>query len=208
MKPHDPGTSQRVKLYPKPPDFVPVPDFPQGHRYEGRRRCQKWSARNNRQCLGHAMRGKTFCYTHGGATPVGIAAPSWKHGGYSKYLPSRLVDHYTAAAKDPDLLSLVGEIALWKSRIYDLLSRVDTGEAGFYWQQAQAAHSELVKALQRKHNEAVADSLSSLNRILARGVSDYAAWSEIRGGLLTLQRLEESEQTDPDFAPEIGRAHD
>lgn len=68
------------------------------------------------------MIGKTVCYHHGGRTPSGIAAPSFKTGRYSKHLPTRLLATYEDAKRDPNLLVLQDELALVDARISFLLS--------------------------------------------------------------------------------------
>ena len=47
---------------------------------------------------------------HGGKSLKGVAAPSFRHGRYSKYLPPALAARYKRACNDPELLSLRSEI--------------------------------------------------------------------------------------------------
>src|SRR4051812_32142589 len=105
-----------------------------------------------REC-GARMRGGTPCHLapmpngrcrmHGGATPRGPALPQFKHGRYSRSLPTRLAAQYEAAQSDPVLMELRDEIALNDARLADLLGRVDTGESGSLWGAAAKAHAAL-----------------------------------------------------------------
>lgn len=74
------------------------------------------------------MIGKTVCYHHGGKTPSGIAAPSFRTGRYSKHLPTRLLATYEDAKRDPNLLVLQDELALVDARISFLLSNPNQSE--------------------------------------------------------------------------------
>lgn len=61
------------------------------------------------------------CRVHGGATPVGLAHPSTKHGFYSQFLPRGLAQCFEASVDDPDKYKLTNEIALADTRVMDLL---------------------------------------------------------------------------------------
>src|SRR5215813_8022692 len=94
--------------------------------------CSAHSKRSHEQCKRPATPGRHVCHIHGGKTPAGIAAPRFKHGRYSKYLPTRMLPSYRKALQDQSL-TIFGEIALLQARIDDLLQRVDTGESGKLW---------------------------------------------------------------------------
>jgi hypothetical protein len=62
------------------------------------------------------------CKFHGGKTPVGSAAPGFKHGRYSKVLPTVMAEHYQRAKDDHQWMSLREEIALVDARIGEVLA--------------------------------------------------------------------------------------
>lgn len=84
--------------------------------------CKAKSKRSGQQCQRHAMIGKTVCHMHGGKTRGGMASPVLKHGRYSKFLPTHLMERYQESLNDSDLLSLREEIALIDARLSELLA--------------------------------------------------------------------------------------
>lgn len=134
------------------------------------------------------------CRLHGGKTPKGIAAGSFKHGRHSKDLPARLAQSYQEALQDPNLMALRDDIALIETRLYDLLKRVDSGESGKLWRDSQSAYKDLVKALRAQDTKEINNALFELDLLLQKGVSDYAAWDEVSKTLEQRKRLIESER--------------
>ncbi len=100
--------------------------------------------RKGEQCRKPAVPGRTVCHYHGGKTPVGAAAPAFKHGRYSKYLPKRWLERYEAALANPDLLALKDEIALIDLRIADLVEGATTPE------KQAAVWPDLLAAIERR----------------------------------------------------------
>lgn len=177
------------KRYPKPKNFKPVKNFPKGHRHYGKLRCQAWNPNQGRQCLALAKvsDGKDKCTKHGGRSRSGIASPSFKTGRYSKQLPVRMLEQFEEMRADPELLNLRDDIALVEARIADLLTRVDTFEAGTWWKRARKAYDDLIVQMRQGNNDAVAACLNDLNRFIGAGGQDYAVWDEI-------MRLEEQKR--------------
>jgi hypothetical protein len=118
----------------------------------------------------------------------------FKHGKYSRFLPSRLFATYQDAAHDPQLLELRRDIALTDARIVDLLQRVDTGESGAIWRQAQAAMAQFRRAQAQGDVEAMPRALGQVDRLLTQGHADYAAWDEVLALIEQRRKLVESEQ--------------
>lgn len=156
--------------------------------------CTAKSKRTGKQCQQNAMNGSTKCYHHGGKSPKGIASPHHKTGRYSKYLPGRLLDRYHEAAQDPELLNLREEIALLDARLSDLLTRVDTGEAGKAWHDAQGAQRKVAIAVKTGNTDKLLTGLDELEAALGAGVGDYQAWAEIQSILDQRRKLAESER--------------
>jgi len=124
---------------------------------------------------------------------VGIASPTFRHGRYSKHLPSRLAAKYAEALSDPELLALRDEIALTGTRLAELLERLDSGLALQCWKDAQAAHSELLAAIRAKNSGALQTALIALGNALDAGAGDYAVWREIGEMAEQRRKLVESE---------------
>ena len=61
------------------------------------------------------------CRMHGGKSLSGAAVNTFKHGRYSKHLPTRLAARYQEALADQEILSLHEDIALLDLRIWELL---------------------------------------------------------------------------------------
>src|SRR5262245_14503330 len=111
----------------------------------GSMQCTAKSKRSQQQCQKAVTPGRQVCHIHGGKTPAGIASASFKHGRYSKYLPTRMLASYNQALRDQSL-TLFGEVALLQARIDDLLPRVDTGESGKRWQELRTLSKALLWA--------------------------------------------------------------
>ena len=88
---------------------------------EIKRQCTATSKRSGERCRKPAMKGRTVCRAHGGATPRGIASPHFRHGRWSKDLPAQLAVRYDEALSDPELLSLRDEVALVDAQISTVL---------------------------------------------------------------------------------------
>ena len=157
-------------------------------------KCTAKAKSTQKRCTRWAMKGTTVCYVHGGPTPRGIASPNFKTGRYTKEIPDRLVEKYQESISDPDLLALSAEISLVDARLSDLLSRVDTGESGALWKQAQAAFIDFRSANAAGDQDKMTSALSELNRILNLGVDDYKAWREVGDVIEQRRKLVESER--------------
>lgn len=134
--------------------------------------------KNGEPCKAYAMRNGR-CRKHGGNAPQGIASPSFVHGRYSKYIPTRMAARYEEALHDQELLSLREEIGLLDSRISDVLLRVDTGEAGAAWEQAKSRYGELMASIEKADPMRMKIALNQLGMAINKGENDYLAWNEV-----------------------------
>ena len=132
---------------------------------------------------------------HGGKSLAGAANGNFKHGRYSKYLPTRLLEQYEVSRNlDDELLKLAEQIALLDTRIADLLLRTDSGESGQLWRDTQKAYQQMRIAMDKGDRDKVTNALADLEVLLERGHSDYQAWDEIQRVMELRRRLVESEQ--------------
>ena len=158
---------------------------------------------NTQQCGADTKTGKPCeatampngrCRRHGGKSLSGIAHPNYQGKGKSKYLPERMRGTYEAALDDPELLVLRNDIAIIDARLYDLLQRVDTGESGKLWRDAQAAYFNLLEAMRAQDVAGINSAVSRMGRCLDKGVDDYTAWDEVTKAIQQRKGLAESER--------------
>ena len=158
---------------------------------------------NTQQCGADTKTGKPCeatampngrCRRHGGKSLSGIAHPNYQGKGKSKYLPERMRGTYEAALDDPELLVLRNDIAIIDARLYDLLQRVDTGESGKLWRDAQTAYFDLLEAMRAQDVKLINSAVSKMGRCLDNGVDDYTAWDEVTKAIQQRKGLAESER--------------
>jgi len=113
---------------------------------------------------------------------------------YSKLLPIRVLFRYEQAMKDAERLALNDEIALIDARLGDVLSRVDTAEAGTHWVKAREACISLVESSRSQDAEGIAKAIAKLEHHIGVGVNDYAAWREVSQLVTERRKLVESER--------------
>jgi predicted transcriptional regulator len=134
------------------------------------------------------------CRMHGGKHPGGMATKAFKTGRYSKYLPQRLLERYTEASTDAELLALREEVALVDARLADLLSRVDTGESGALWGALNKAWADVEVARDTDDGLGLTLALALVSQYIKRGQADYAAWQSIGHVIEQRRKLVESER--------------
>jgi hypothetical protein len=125
-----------------------------------------------RFCCKEPTKSHHRCELHGGATPIGIAHPSFKHGRRSRYLPRPLLDRYQdAAANAREVRQLDDEIFLLDARITELCERLTTGERGSLWDDL---HDIVSDAQAGKPID-----VDALAQLVARGRETEMLWREI-----------------------------
>ena len=136
------------------------------------------------------------CRMHGGASLSGQASPSFKHGRYSKYLPTHLSNRYKEAMKDPELTQLRDEIAIVTMHIQDRMQKFHAGESAEQW----AVLRSLLDDLDKAHIElddtvsSEAKRVASLLRITVRqGIRTYKQYEALQPMIEQRRRLVESE---------------
>lgn len=157
-------------------------------------RCTAIAKGTGEQCKKDAVQGSTKCHMHGGKTPRGMASPHYKHGRYSKDLPSRLADKYQEARSDSELLALRDDIALVDARLRELVGRIDTGEADSLWRWLEEAVDDLLIARRSKDQAGIAAAVNDIVQAVEKGSSERKTWAEIFDLLERRKRLVESER--------------
>ena len=134
------------------------------------------------------------CSKHGGKSLVGPAAPGFRHGRYSKLLPTGLAARYTEAQTDSELLALRDEIALIDARTADVLQRLGRGESSATWDTLQKAARGLRRAVAANDRAETIVHVAALQIVLEGAGADVAAWREVLGLVNQRRVLVESER--------------
>lgn len=166
----------------------------------GQKNAKGWTICGAKTRAGHpcqvtALMENGRCRVHGGATPKGIASPSFKTGKHSKYvLPPRYRARYDAALQDSDYLKLQNEIAVLDARIGALLEAVDTRDVGALYKQLQDSAQDMEMALRIGDTEMVARRWLALKKVINEGVEDSKVWDEIRASIQDRRALVATER--------------
>jgi len=147
-----------------------------------------------RACRRSVVREGARCKFHGGASLKGAAAPSFTHGRYSKYLPTRLLERYQTAQTDGELLSLRDEVAMLDVRLSELVAGLDTGESVDVWAALGAAYEDLTGARNSGDSRGMAQALIQIGDLIEKGRAKGPAWREIIGLFDQRRKLVESER--------------
>ena len=166
--------------------------------------CTAKSKQTKQRCKHHATPGMSVCRTHGGRTPVGLAALNFKTGRYSKYLPTALVGRYVAARTDPELLSLRDEIGLVDTRITEVLTSISDSATPLaaVWETLEPLIEQRRKLVESEHKrlhvlhsvitaEQLMLLLATVTNVIKTHVTDREALSAISLGLKRLMSVKE-----------------
>jgi hypothetical protein len=122
------------------------------------------------------------CHYHGGKShPGGPGHPAYRTGFYSKLLPTGLRKTYDKVLADPETLNAAEEVALLRTRIGQLVSRLQTGETGSVWGDLQAAYSELSAVVRSPEPDPVrfGEAFKQLGEVINRGADIETVWEEL-----------------------------
>lgn len=126
------------------------------------------------------------CKWHGGRRP-GPERPTYRSGRYSKDLPSRFLQKYEEAQRDPELLSLRSEINLIDIRLSELVQALDPEGPVVKWQR-------LLEVAGRP----TPDPVTKLEELLAviYGGSGFneSEWNQVLGAIEKRTKVVESER--------------
>lgn len=187
---------KELGYYPKPADFIPNPNYPEGHRWFGSKRCHAWNPKRGRQCLGLAMVSirPDFdkCKGCGGKAKRGQESPRYKDGRSSRYKPK--LPNYPAYLDDPDYLTLIDEIALVTGRLDELIETIEVGESARLWGEVRKEFQGLKKAIAKGDSIDATEKMNSLDYLILQGSKEWAKWAEITNNLEVRRKLVETER--------------
>jgi len=133
------------------------------------------------------------CFLHGGKSVSGIASPNYKHGRYSKVLPTGLAERYERSLDDDDILALRDEIALLDTRLADLVNSLDIGTSKDLWKGLRTSYNNLRTALGQQDPASANEAMRALGRAISAGTQERQTWDEVYTLLDARRKLVESE---------------
>jgi hypothetical protein len=149
--------------------------------------------RSGAPCKQHPMPNGR-CRMHGGKSLGGLASPTFKHGRYSKYMPTRLAERYMQGLKDTELLSLRHELALLDIHIGDQIRHIDTGESTSMFYRLKQAYVDFAKATASNDTPSAQLALAQLGDIITQGIAEVEVWKDIYTAVEQRRKLAESER--------------
>lgn len=159
--------------------------------------CTAMSKRSGKQCLGPAVAGSANqrCRMHGGHghSLMGTEDPNFRHGRYSKYLPSQLDKLYQEARSNPDLLEMADHIALLEARIQQVLLDNSQGEPVPNWGEVRTAFAALETSLLSGEIDKVVPGLEKVHALLDAGVRWDTTWNQVMGTMEQLRKLTDTD---------------
>ena len=156
-------------------------------------RCTRIKKDGN-QCGNPTTQGTPWCRLHGGAKAKGIAAPNFKHGKYSSYLPDRLIPRYEDAIHDAELLSLRDEIGLLDARAGDLLEKITAKQSVDIFGSLTTALEDLEESYMENNPVQLGNDIHLIKQLLKDGVEAEKGWAEIYTVIEGRRRVTETER--------------
>mgnify|MGYP006877895442 CR=1 FL=1 len=142
--------------------------------------------RDGTQCGNAAVPGRKWCKFHGGNAARGERCALFKHGRYSKELPTHLQERYEAALNDPDRLSMIAEIALVDAKTQDMLASAKN--LAPLWDELQRL---LVRA---KTSIDPTDVLDEMTQVIDDGRLEIQRWQAVFEMIEVRRKLVETER--------------
>lgn len=158
--------------------------------------CTAKAKSTGQRCRRRAVTGYTVCQVHGAGSPYKgrPGGGPLKHGRFSKFLPTRMLDNYEEYLQDSEIIAIRETMSLAYARLADLLGRVDKGESGLLWKKARECFKSLKKSMSDKDIDGTRAAMSELEKLITHGISDYAIWREVYEVSELIRRQSETEQ--------------
>ena len=153
---------------------------PCGHwlRSDGARICGAHPLSPKGPCRQTSLYDNGRCHHHGGPTPRGMAAGSYKHGRWSKVLSPTRSKLYEAARDDPELLDLRRTIGALDAGVSEAMKRREKLDTPNFRDAAIELFAE-VQVQMKTDPEAAAQSMAALGRLLRQGSKEDDANEEV-----------------------------
>ena len=135
-------------------------------RSDGKPRCHAHSKRSGKQCGSVRIRDKEVCHYHGGKSLEGAANPNFKNGRYDRFLQSgKFGERARRFLNDPDVLSLLPNLAIVDARISEILESLTAPRAIAAWDEIGETVQALERGRARGDKEVQAAALARLIQI-------------------------------------------
>ena len=149
--------------------------------------------RSGGRCQRSPSAGRTRCRLHGGASPLGVASPHFRHGRYSKAMPRGLGKKFEEAGRDPFLLSHVPELKLLDVKLSELVTELGQAAGPQSTTELQKTWKEFQVANVAEDEARVATCVSTIDEILQGAISTADLWEQILGYIEARRKLLDSE---------------
>lgn len=162
-------------------------------------------------CKAYPMKGREKCRVHGGKALRGINHPQYKGVGYSKHLPTRLLEQFVLAVDNPNVLDGTEDIALLQTRLQDLLGRIENENWGIgLWDNLLKSFNKFQKAKIDATNTGstravrkMDQHLKEIEKVINRGSYEAKIWQEILSIQERMRRIRDTEMKRRKEAAEI-----
>jgi hypothetical protein len=144
-------------------------------------------------CQKPPCKGKRRCRLHGGKSLGGVASGKYKHGRYSRYLPTGLRKQYEESKHDPQLLSHEPDLRLMDLRLQSLLTSIDSQASLETFSQAQIQWELLEQAQDNNDPREMGRVMLRLRALMRSTQPSGPVWNEIRDVIEQRRKLLESE---------------
>lgn len=144
-------------------------------------------------CQKLPMKDKRRCRLHGGKSLGGIAAGSFKHGRYSRYLPKDLRKIYEQTKHDPQLLSHEPDLRLMDTRLQGLIQNLDNTASLEAFSRAQVEWEVLEQAREAGNLIEMGRSMTRIRGLMRITVPSGPIWDQIIHVTEQRRKLLESE---------------
>lgn len=144
-------------------------------------------------CRRLPMKGRKKCKLHGGASLTGSASATWKHGRFSKYLPTGLRQRYVEYCRDPQSNDLRDDIALLDVNISELLVQAQERKAIDVLPRLKKLIPELSKAVDEGDKARGHEVVALMERALKEQAQIAGVWDKIVERIEVRRKLVETQ---------------
>lgn len=124
---------------------------------------------------------------------IGTANENFKHGRYSKYLPSQLDELYRSALANPDLIEMSEHIALLDAHVKAVLADSANGDPAPRWAEIADQFAAVETAILSGDIEKIVPGIEAMHKMLDAGVKWDRTWAEVTGTLEQLRKMTDTE---------------
>lgn len=134
------------------------------------------------------------CRLHGGAGLVGPANGNYKHGRYSRFLPTGLAARAADMATDSDLINLSHEIGIIDALTVGAMEGIDLGASVRTIAEMRTTLRQFGEAMNRGNTPGMREALTRLNEQADEAYQQSRGIEQLRDLLQDRRRLAEAER--------------